>query len=81
VRRRRERRILTEAAIMVIFDNPATVPAPAGQYSHVAYAELGDKTLLQLSGQAAIDAAGARARVAGRFAGSKHHRPFRRNGS
>jgi hypothetical protein len=31
---------------MVIFDNPATVPAPAGQYSHVARAELGDKTIL-----------------------------------
>jgi len=41
---------------MVSFDNPATVPAPAGQYSHVARAELGDKTMLQLSGQAAIDA-------------------------
>jgi enamine deaminase RidA (YjgF/YER057c/UK114 family) len=43
---------------MVSFDNPATVPAPAGQYSHVARAELGDKTMLQLSGQAAIDADG-----------------------
>ena len=41
---------------MVIFDNPATVPAPVGQYSHVAHAELGDKTILQLSGQVAIDA-------------------------
>jgi enamine deaminase RidA (YjgF/YER057c/UK114 family) len=43
---------------MVIFDNPATVPAPAGQYSHVARAELGGKTILQLSGQVAIDADG-----------------------
>jgi 2-iminobutanoate/2-iminopropanoate deaminase len=43
---------------MVSFDNPATVPAPVGQYSHVARAELGDKTMLQLSGQAAIDADG-----------------------
>jgi 2-iminobutanoate/2-iminopropanoate deaminase len=43
---------------MVIFDNPPTVPAPAGQYSHVARAEFGDKTILQLSGQAAIDADG-----------------------
>jgi len=43
---------------MVIFDNPATVPAPAGQYSHVALAELGDQVILQLSGQAAIDAEG-----------------------
>jgi 2-iminobutanoate/2-iminopropanoate deaminase len=47
---------------MVIFDNPATVPAPFGQYSHVARVELGDRTLLQLSGQVAIDANG---RVAG----------------
>jgi len=43
---------------MVRFDNPATVPAPAGQYSHVALAELGDQVILQLSGQAAIDAEG-----------------------
>ena len=43
---------------MIIFDNPATVPAPAGQYSHVARVELGGKTILQLSGQAAIDADG-----------------------
>ena|SRR3984885_4065235 len=41
---------------MVIFDNPATVPTPAGQYSHVASVELGGKTVLQLSGQVAIDA-------------------------
>jgi enamine deaminase RidA (YjgF/YER057c/UK114 family) len=43
---------------MVIFDNPATVPAPFGQYSHVARVELGDRTVLQLSGQVAIDADG-----------------------
>ena len=43
---------------MVIFDNPATVPAPFGQYSHVARVELGGRTLLQLSGQVAIDADG-----------------------
>jgi 2-iminobutanoate/2-iminopropanoate deaminase len=43
---------------MIIFDNPATVPAPAGQYSHVARVELGGKTILQLSGQVAIDADG-----------------------
>jgi enamine deaminase RidA (YjgF/YER057c/UK114 family) len=41
---------------MIIFDNPATVPAPTGQYSHVACVELGGKTILQLSGQVAIDA-------------------------
>jgi enamine deaminase RidA (YjgF/YER057c/UK114 family) len=43
---------------MVIFDSPATVPAPFGQYSHVARVELGDRTVLQLSGQVAIDADG-----------------------
>src|ERR1700733_1001801 len=43
---------------MVIFDNPATVPTPAGQYSHVASVALGGKTVLQLSGQVAIDADG-----------------------
>jgi 2-iminobutanoate/2-iminopropanoate deaminase len=41
---------------MIIFDNPANVPAAAGQYSHVARVELGGKTILQLSGQVAIDA-------------------------
>jgi enamine deaminase RidA (YjgF/YER057c/UK114 family) len=44
-----------EADIMVIFDNLATVPAPAGGYSHVARVELGERTLLQLSGEVAID--------------------------
>src|SRR5580692_12390642 len=43
---------------MVIFDNPTTVPAPFGQYSHVARVELGDRVFLQLSGQVAIDADG-----------------------
>lgn len=43
---------------MITFDNPSTVPAPAGQYSHVARVELGDKTILQLSGEVAIDADG-----------------------
>jgi hypothetical protein len=41
---------------MIIFDNPATVPAPAGQYRRVARVELGSKTILQLSRQVAIDA-------------------------
>ena len=41
---------------MIVFDNPPTVPAPAGAYSHVARVELGGKTILQLSGQVAIDA-------------------------
>jgi 2-iminobutanoate/2-iminopropanoate deaminase len=44
--------------MMIIFDNPATVPAPAGQYSHVARVELGGKTILQLSGQVVSDADG-----------------------
>jgi len=44
---------------VTVFDNPATVPAPpAGRYSHVARIELGDKTMLILSGQVAIDADG-----------------------
>ncbi len=43
---------------MVIFDNPATVPAPVGLYSHVARTDLGGKAILQLSGQVAIDADG-----------------------
>ena len=43
---------------MILFDNPATVPAPAGQFSHVARVELGGKTILQLSGQVATDADG-----------------------
>ena len=42
---------------MITFDNPATVPAPAGQFSHVARVELGPNTILQLSGQVAVDAA------------------------
>jgi len=44
--------------IMIIFDNPASVPAPAGQYSHVARVGLAGKTVLQLSGQVAVDADG-----------------------
>ena len=43
---------------MVIFDNPTTVPAPFGQYSHVARVEFGDRVFLQLSGQVAVDASG-----------------------
>jgi 2-iminobutanoate/2-iminopropanoate deaminase len=54
----RQQRILKETAIMVIFDNPTTVPAPFGQYSHVARVELGDRIFLQLSGQVAVDADG-----------------------
>jgi enamine deaminase RidA (YjgF/YER057c/UK114 family) len=44
---------------MTVFDDPATVPAPpAGRYSHVARIELGDKTMLLLSGQVAVDGGG-----------------------
>ncbi len=43
---------------MTVFDDPATVPAPAGPYSHVARVELGDKVMLFLSGQIALDADG-----------------------
>jgi 2-iminobutanoate/2-iminopropanoate deaminase len=52
------RPIPKETGLMIIFDNPATVPAPAGQYSHLARLDLGYKTMLQLSGQVAIDADG-----------------------
>jgi 2-iminobutanoate/2-iminopropanoate deaminase len=43
---------------VIMFDNPATVPAPFGRYSHVARAEVGGKTILQVSGQVAIDGDG-----------------------
>lgn len=44
---------------MTIFDDPPAVPAPpAGRYSHVARVDLGEKTMLFLSGQVAIDADG-----------------------
>lgn len=39
-----------------IFDNPAGVPAPPpGRYSHVARVDLGERVLLLLSGQVAVD--------------------------
>ena len=38
--------------------NPATVPAPAGNYSHLVRLEVGDAVLLFLSGQVALDGAG-----------------------
>jgi 2-iminobutanoate/2-iminopropanoate deaminase len=37
------------------FDNPAGVPAPLGNYSHVARVELGDAALLIVSGQVPVD--------------------------
>ena len=43
------------ATMTTIFDNPATVPAPAGAYSQVARLDLGARTLLVLSGQIALD--------------------------
>jgi 2-iminobutanoate/2-iminopropanoate deaminase len=45
---------------MTIFDNPAGVPAPPpGRYSHLARVDLGNKTLLLLSGQIAVDESGS----------------------
>lgn len=41
----------------ITFDNPTTVPAPAGVYSHAARVDDGG-TLLFLSGQIAVDEAG-----------------------
>jgi enamine deaminase RidA (YjgF/YER057c/UK114 family) len=38
--------------------NPAEVPAPAGNYSHLVRLEVGDAVLLFLSGQVALDGAG-----------------------
>jgi 2-iminobutanoate/2-iminopropanoate deaminase len=40
------------------FDNPAGAPAPVGNYSHVARIEVGDATLLVISGQIAVDDSG-----------------------
>jgi hypothetical protein len=45
------RPISKETGLMIIFDNPTAVPAPAGQYSHLARLDLGYKTMLQLSGR------------------------------
>jgi 2-iminobutanoate/2-iminopropanoate deaminase len=45
--------------VMTILDNPAGVPAPpSGRFSHVAVVDLGDRKLLVLSGQVAVDASG-----------------------
>ena len=45
---------------MTIFDNPAGAPAPPpGRYSHLARVDLGNKTLLLLSGQIAVDESGS----------------------
>lgn len=40
-------------------DNPAGAPAPAGPHSHVARIDMGDGALLFVSGQVAVDDAGA----------------------
>jgi 2-iminobutanoate/2-iminopropanoate deaminase len=37
------------------FDNPGTVPAPAGHYTHVVKIDVGSGSLLMLSGQVAVD--------------------------
>lgn len=44
--------------MQITFDNPATVPAPVGTYSHVCRLAIGDGTLLFVAGQLAVDAAG-----------------------
>lgn len=41
--------------MQVTFDNPSTVPAPVGTYSHIARVEVGDAVFLYLSGQVAQD--------------------------
>ena len=41
-----------------VLDNPSTVPAPGGPYSHVARVGTGAGALLFVSGQVAIDDAG-----------------------
>jgi 2-iminobutanoate/2-iminopropanoate deaminase len=43
---------------MTTFSNPAGVAAPIGQYSHVARIDLGDKALLFIAGQVALDPGG-----------------------
>jgi 2-iminobutanoate/2-iminopropanoate deaminase len=44
---------------MLVIDNPATVAAPVGAYSHVARVDVGTATLLFLSRQIALDDDGA----------------------
>lgn len=41
--------------MLTTFDNPTTVPAPAGPFSHVARVETGKGALLFVSGQVALD--------------------------
>lgn len=43
----------------ITFDNPDTVPAPPGVYSHVARVDSGDGALLFVAGQIAVDETGA----------------------
>jgi 2-iminobutanoate/2-iminopropanoate deaminase len=42
-------------SVRKIIDNPASVPAPAGHYSHVAKLDFGTGSLLVLSGQVGVD--------------------------
>lgn len=44
--------------MQITFDNPATVPAPVGTYSHVGRLAVGGGTLLFVAGQLAVDSAG-----------------------
>ncbi|MBC6459592.1 RidA family protein [Actinomadura sp. HBU206391] len=44
--------------MQITLDDPDSVAAPVGPYSHVARLESGDGVLLMLSGQIAVDAGG-----------------------
>lgn len=52
------RRVPSLAGMKLTLDNPGTVAAPAGPYSHVARLDTGGGALLVLSGQVAVDDAG-----------------------
>ena len=46
---------MKETPVLKTIDNPTTVPAPVGAYSHVVRLDSGDGSLLFLSGQVALD--------------------------
>jgi 2-iminobutanoate/2-iminopropanoate deaminase len=54
----RVRRDLVKEDMRITLDDPDSVAAPVGPYSHVARLECGDGVLLMLSGQIAVDDAG-----------------------
>jgi 2-iminobutanoate/2-iminopropanoate deaminase len=49
---------VADPTVRTILDNPASVPPPVGNYSHVARVELGGGALLMVSGQLALGANG-----------------------